>query len=122
MDCLFCKIGAHEIPSKILYEDDMVIAFLDIHPTVNGHTLIVPKKHFNDFTELDKETFFHMKEVATTLSKELMQKLNKKGLTLSINYGEAQEIKHIHMHVLPKNIKNEKIIDIEEIYKKLKKA
>ena len=75
MDCLFCKIGTHEISSKIIYEDEIVIAFLDIHPSVNGHTLIIPKKHFHDFTELDQDTLFHMKEVAKKLSKQLMEKL-----------------------------------------------
>lgn len=118
MDCLFCKIGAHEISSKILYEDD-VIAFLDIHPSVNGHTLIIPKKHFTDFTELDSDTWYHMKRVATKLSCELMEKLNQSGLTLSINYGDAQEIKHVHMHLLPKGKTKETLINVNEVYQKL---
>ena len=101
MDCLFCKIIKKEIPCDIIYEDDTVMAFLDIHPNVDGHTLIIPKKHFEDFTELDEKTLFHMKEVATKLSNLLMEKLNKKGFTLTMNYKDAQEIKHVHLHLLP---------------------
>ncbi len=115
MDCLFCKIANKEIPSKIIYEDETVIAFLDIHPQVNGHTLIIPKKHFKDFTELDKDTWYHIKEVANTLSNTLLNKLNKKGITLAINYMDAQEIKHVHMHLLPKENKKTKLENIETI-------
>lgn len=116
MDCLFCKIGKKEIPAKLIYEDETVMAFLDIHPTVNGHTLIIPKKHFEDFTELDKETLFHMKEVAEKLSAQLMTKLNKTGLTLTMNYKDAQEIKHVHLHLLPDLQHKTKIENLEKIH------
>ena len=62
MDCLFCKIAKKEIPSKILYEDETLIAFLDIHPRVNGHTLIIPKKHFENLYDMDEET---LKQIET---------------------------------------------------------
>ncbi len=119
MDCLFCKIGSHEIPSKILYEDETIIAFLDIHPSTDGHTLIIPKKHVEDFTEVDSETWFHMKEVAKLLTDKIMTTLNKKGMTLSINYKEAQEIKHLHLHLLPDLKYKKKTLPIDEIYQAL---
>ena len=49
--CLFCKIAHHEIPSSIVYEDEHYLAFLDINPVTRGHTLIIPKAHFDDFTQ-----------------------------------------------------------------------
>lgn len=119
MECLFCKIAQKQIPSKIIYEDDIVIAFLDIHPTVNGHTLIIPKKHFEDFTELDQETLWHMKEIAEKLSHQLLTTLNKKGITLTMNYKDAQEIKHVHLHLLPELYHKTKIIELEETYQKI---
>ncbi len=121
MDCLFCKIANKEIPSNILYEDDTVIAFLDLYPTVDGHTLIVPKKHFTDFTELDKDTLYHMKEVAEKLSKEIMEKQKNTGMTFSMNYLESQVIKHVHLHLLPDYHKNQKPQNTpDEIFAKLK--
>jgi len=122
MECLFCKIAKHEISSKIIYEDESLIAFLDIHPNVNGHTLIVPKKHFEDFTELDQETLFHMKEVAEMISKKLMKVLNKDGITFSMNYGSAQEIKHVHLHILPDLRNKRKINPIEETFQLIKES
>lgn len=119
MDCLFCKISNHEIPSKILYEDDTVLAFLDIHPNVNGHTLIIPKKHIEEFTELDKDTLFHINEVAKALTEKIMKAQNNTGMTLSMNYKDAQEIKHVHLHLLPDLRKKRKILPIEETFEKI---
>lgn len=122
MDCLFCKIANHEISGKILYEDDTVIAFLDIHPNVNGHTLIIPKKHFEDFTELDKDTLYHMKEVAELLTKRIMERQKNKGMTLAMNYKDAQEIKHVHLHLLPDLRYKRKGKTLEEVYENLKNS
>lgn len=119
MDCIFCKISNHEIPSKIIYEDETVMAFLDIHPTVNGHTLVIPKKHIEDFTGLDKETLYHMKEVAEKLTNKIMDVQNNTGMTFSMNYKDAQEVKHVHLHLLPDLQKKKKIIPVEETFKKI---
>ena len=59
-DCLFCKIINSEIPSEIIYEDELVLAFLDINPTTNGDTLIIPKKHFQDILEIPDDILIHM--------------------------------------------------------------
>ena len=56
-DCIFCKIANHEIPSSIVYEDDVVIAFLDLSQVTKGHTLLVPKRHVADIFEYDEELF-----------------------------------------------------------------
>lgn len=67
MDCLFCKIVNGDIPSYKIYEDDKVIAFLDIHPRNNGHTLLIPKKHYTDFSELDDEILLHLHKITKNI-------------------------------------------------------
>ncbi len=120
MDCLFCKIAQKEVDSKILYEDDEIIAFLDIDQEIAGHTLIIPKKHFTDYFELDQTTFQKMFQVAKKLQPTIMEKLDKKACTISLNYGDAQIIKHVHMHLLPHHFHEKSNLTIAEVYNKLK--
>jgi len=101
MDCLFCKIVKGEVPSNIIYEDDLFLAFLDINQSIEGHTLIIPKKHFDDYTLLDNDTLNKMMDVSKKVQQLLMDKLSKTAMTLQFNYGESQEIKHVHLHLLP---------------------
>lgn len=118
MDCLFCKIVNGEIPSYKLYEDDVVVAFLDVNPKANGHTLIIPKKHFADFTELDSETLLHIHMVAKNIVSLIEEKLHATGFCINTNYLDTQEIKHYHLHIIPNS--KEKTKKIEEIYSILK--
>lgn len=121
MECLFCKIAHHKIKSKILYEDDLIIAFLDIHPKTNGHTIIIPKNHFEDFTVIDKETLYHMKNVAKILTKKIMQLQKNKRMTLMMNYQSKKNC-HVHLHLIPDLNSKKKVKPIEEIYKTLKNS
>lgn len=102
MDCLFCKIISGEIPSDVIYEDDIVKVFLDIRPNTNGDSLIVPKKHYTDFREVPDETLIHMNNVIKKLYPIYCKKLNCKGLTLCHNTDYGQEIKHFHIHFIPR--------------------
>lgn len=128
MDCLFCKIISGEIPSNTIYDDDLVKAFLDISPKSNGHLLVVPKKHYTNIEDIDLETLKHINIVAKNLYVILKEKLKCEGLTLIQNNGLGQEVKHYHLHLIPrytnddiKLISNEKMIDdIEETMEKLK--
>ncbi len=119
-DCLFCKIVKKEINSKILYEDEEVLAFLDLDQTPTGHTLVIPKKHFTDYMELDEKTLWKMFEVAKKLQGPLMEKLEKPASTLLMNYGDAQAIKHVHMHIMPHVFHEKKSLNIDEVYDKVK--
>lgn len=74
MDCVFCKIIAGEIPSYTIYEDDIVKCFLDINPDSNGHTLIIPKKHIKDLTDMDQDTWNHILKIAQMLKKKIRGK------------------------------------------------
>ena len=121
MDCIFCKIINGEIPSKKIYEDDYAIAILDLHPAVDGHTLIIPKKHVVDMMDIDKETLMHVYNAAKKLTPILMEKLNKTAMSLRVNYGDSQEIKHFHMHLLPNYGLDKAKLSQDEVYEILTK-
>lgn len=120
-DCIFCKIIKGDIPSKKVYEDDNVIAIMDVDPKVNGHTLIMPKKHVTDLIEMSSEDIINVNTVAKKLVTRFMKKLDAKGVTCGINYGESQAVKHFHIHVLPNYLLGEEeIVDTDIIYDKIK--
>lgn len=119
-DCIFCKILNDEIPSKRLYEDDKVIVIMDVNPVVDGHCLIIPKEHIEDYISMPNELLGHIFDVARDVGKKIMKKLNSKGLTLTINYGESQVVKHFHLHLLPDYNIKEKTMNIEEVFELLK--
>ena len=116
-DCLFCKIIKKEVPSFILYEDDNLIVILDAYPDADGHTLIIPKKHYEDIINIDNETLNKIFDKAREITTKLMKKLGKDAITFVINYGEAQVIKHFHLHLIPNYIKKEHKLSKEEVYK-----
>ena len=101
MDCIFCKIINGDIPCLKIYEDDLVLAFLDINPDSDGHTLIIPKKHFTDLDDIDLNTLTRINEVAKKIKKLLEEKLGCDGLSLLQNNGFVQEVKHYHLHLKP---------------------
>ena len=119
-ECIFCKILRGEIPSKKLYEDDKVIVIMDVNPKVDGHALVIPKEHVTDFMEISDELLVHIYKVAREVSKKLMSKLNATALTLGVNYGDSQVVKHFHMHLLPNYEVSTAGKNVEEIYNILK--
>lgn len=116
---VFCKIIEGEIPSYTLYEDDIVKVFLDVNPNHNGHTLIVPKKHYENFFDIDDDTLHYILKVAKDISSLLKEKLNYDGISLAQNNGLGQEVKHFHLHLIPR-YNNETKLSVEEVYNKLK--
>ena len=70
-NCIFCKIINKEIPGKIIYEDDACIAFLDLSQATYGHTLVIPKKHFENILEVDAQTLAHVMQVTQKLAKQM---------------------------------------------------
>ncbi len=119
MDCIFCKIVNEEIPSYTLYEDEIVKVFLDVNPDVNGHTLIVPKKHYQDLFDIDNDTLMHIMDISRKINQLLSDKLNTDGLTLVQNNGLKQEVKHFHLHLKPQYKNEGNLLPVEEIYKKI---
>lgn len=120
-NCIFCKIANGEIPSKTVYEDDVVRVFLDINPHANGHMLIVPKKHITDFTELDGETAAHINEVAKKMKEGLDQTLKPQGIMFGVNYGMYQEVKHYHLHIIPGYEPAQELKDVDQVFQELSK-
>ena len=116
---IFCKIIEGKIPSYKIYEDETVIVILDVNPSVNGHSLIIPKKHYKDLYDIDEETLKHIFEVAKKIGKTLEEKLNAEGTTLVQNNGLYQEVKHFHLHGKPQYKNKEEILPLEETHKKI---
>ena len=128
-DCIFCKIINGDIPCMKVYEDDVCLAYLDINPDSNGHTLIIPKKHYKDIYDIPNDILSHIYEVAKKIMKLLEDKLKCDGFSLLQNNGSVQEVKHYHLHIKPyysnnpsiKIIKNESLIEsVNEVYNKIK--
>ncbi|MFX1444532.1 MAG: HIT family protein [Promethearchaeota archaeon] len=104
-DCIFCQIVEKKIPSKILYEDEKNLAFLDIYPIYKGHTIVIPKCHYRNLEELPEielaETFKVVKKLATLIHNNL--KID--GYNVLQNNFEAagQAIQHFHVHIIPRS-------------------
>jgi len=120
MNCIFCKIISGEIPSYKIYEDDDLMAFLDINPISAGHTLIIPKKHTLDLETISEEELNRIMSCAKKISKLLVEKLCADGYSLAQNNGIAQEVKHFHLHVIPK-YKKKLHVSVEDVYEKITK-
>ena len=101
-DCIFCKIAAGEIPSTKVYEDDTVLAFLDLDPQAPQHILLIPKTHIQsaaDITAENSAVVAHIFEVAAKIAAE---KGFSDGFRVVTNCGEqaGQSVKHLHFHLL----------------------
>ena len=102
-DCIFCKIINKEIPSDIVYEDEDILAFRDIHPVTPVHVLVIPKKHITSLVDLKKEDEVIIGKIYTVIN-EIAKKegILEKGFRVIVNCGEdgGQEVKHLHFHLL----------------------
>lgn len=104
--CIFCKITRKEIPSKIIFENDLNLAFLDISPISKGHTIVIPKKHYitlEDITDYELNELYKTVKIIATL---IHEKLDIEGYNiLQNNFSAAgQAVKHFHVHIIPRNI------------------
>src|ERR1700712_560825 len=104
-ECIFCKIVAKEAPASVIYEDDVVTAFMTIQPVNPGHFLVIPKKHTPYLADMDEETGEHLFKITMRLGKALRKSgVKVEGVNLFLADGEAafQEVFHTHMHVFPR--------------------
>jgi histidine triad (HIT) family protein len=104
MPSIFSKIILREIPAHIVYEDDQVIAFLDISQATKGHTLVVPKVEYKDIFEVPEKTASHLFGVATKISKAIQKAFGAHAMNLLSNNGECagQTVFHFHIHLIPR--------------------
>lgn len=119
MNCIFCKIIEGEIPSYTIYEDEIVKVFLDVNPNSNGHTLIIPKKHYQDLFDIDDNTLIHIMKIAKKIKALLEKKLHIDGITLIQNNGDVQEVKHYHLHLKPYYNEKQELINVEDVYNQI---
>jgi histidine triad (HIT) family protein len=103
-NCIFCKIVNGEIPAYKVYEDEHVLAFLDISQVTNGHTLVIPKNHHQDLYELPSEVAEKVFSVVPKIANAIKSSFNPIGLNLLNNNGEeaGQSVFHYHLHIIPR--------------------
>lgn len=104
MNCIFCKIINKEIPARIIFENDDYLAFLDIEPNTLGHSLVIPKKHIENFAaQTDDQAAEHMR-VVHRIGLQLHRLLSSAGFNVAINNGRSagQLVDHVHWHIIPR--------------------
>ncbi|KYG66458.1 hypothetical protein AZI86_05275 [Bdellovibrio bacteriovorus] len=105
MSCVFCKVINGELPSSKVYEDDVCLAFLDIHPITEGHVLVIPKSHKERFTQLDAQTAGHLFQIGHKILKAIEKSdLRCEGANLFLSDGvvAGQDVMHSHLHIAPR--------------------
>lgn len=107
--CIFCKILEGEIPSYKIYEDEHVLAFLDISQITKGHTLVIPKVHNETIFDMSEETAAKLFAVVPAISRALKQAFQPQGLNMLNNNGSfaGQEVFHYHLHLIPRYDEND---------------
>ena len=102
--CIFCKIVRKQAAASIIYEDETVMAFLDIRPLNEGHTLVIPKQHYVDIFDTPEEVLSQIYKVTKQVSTAVKKVTNSDGISIIQQNGRAagQDIFHIHVHVVPR--------------------
>lgn len=102
--CIFCKIALKQAPASIIYEDETVMAFLDIRPLNEGHTLVIPKKHYVDIFDIPENQLGQVHNVAKQTSIAVKKATNANGISIIQQNGKAagQDIFHLHVHIVPR--------------------
>ena len=101
--CLFCRIIGGEVESRVVFEDDVCLAFLDHRPLFPGHCLLVPKVHYETLPDLPLSLIAPLFDKAQMLSKVMEQGLGAAGSFVAINNRISQSVPHLHIHVVPRN-------------------
>ena len=104
-DCVFCKIASGQIPSIKIYEDDVVVAFLDIRPVSDGHTLVMPRQHFDQVHNCPPEVLGQVFSRMAKIAGAIASATGADGYNVLCNNGRAagQIVDHLHFHVVPRN-------------------
>lgn len=129
--CIFCDIIANKIPSKKIYEDDDFLAILDISQTTYGHSLIMPKKHYDNYLKMPKNEAGKLMELANELGNKIVDNLDANGCNILANCNQiaGQSVMHTHIHIIPRYDENDTInisfkennYDLDEILQKINK-
>ena len=103
-NCLFCRIAAQQIPAHVVYQDDVLMAFLDIHPARVGHVLIIPREHFPYFEEIAPEQMARMTLLAQQIARAQKQLFNVARVGMAIT---GVHVAHAHIHLIPMETPND---------------
>ena len=108
--CIFCKIGKGEISSDKILETDNFLVFKDISPRSLGHSLVIPKKHFENFLDFDKKLYQEFLEITKKATQKILKETKSQGFNLVINNRDVagQVVDHLHLHIIPRK-KNDKV-------------
>jgi histidine triad (HIT) family protein len=103
-ECVFCRIIAGETPAEILFENQLVVSILDTNPIHFGHALVMPRRHFRDFLDLEQDCYSSLLEATQIITRALVKSLNLEGYNLFSNNGviAGQSVFHFHLHVTPR--------------------
>jgi histidine triad (HIT) family protein len=104
MSCLFCSIISREIPAEIVFENEHVLAFLDIGPVSEGHTLVIPKVHAENLSLGTQEGACELMKAVYELAPKIMKAVGADGFNLGMNHGVSagQDVMHTHLHIMPR--------------------
>ncbi|URN93806.1 MAG: HIT family protein [Candidatus Pristimantibacillus lignocellulolyticus] len=102
MNCLGCKLANQLLETNVVFEDDSITCVLDIDPLNEGHTLILPKKHFKDLEEIDETTIKSIINASVIISNVLKGIYQPDGISIIQNGGIFNDLEHYHMHVFPR--------------------
>lgn len=100
--CVFCEIILKKSEAFIIYENDLVCCFLDQFPINKGHVLVVPKRHYQEFTDVDEESLTQVMLASQKMAKALEELFQPDGITIMQNNGEFKDVEHYHMHIFPR--------------------
>ena len=130
-NCVFCKIVSGEFPSRKVYEDDKLIAILDINPSVEGHALVIPKAHAENMFETSGEDTCSIMAVIRELAPKIKDAVGAEGVNITTNQGAVagQTVMHTHFHILPRKEGDGRCLwgrmeptpDLDAIYEKIQK-
>ena len=103
-DCIFCQIVDGDIPSRTVFEDDTAMAFLDANPLAPGHTLVIPKEHYEELEDVPGDVAAHVFGVLHRLNTAVQHAVDADGANVAFNDGAAagQEVPHVHGHIIPR--------------------
>ncbi|MFW9794183.1 MAG: HIT family protein [Candidatus Thorarchaeota archaeon] len=107
-NCIFCKIVRGEMPSSIIFEDDTCMAFMDVFPVSDGHSLLIPKKHYVNMFDVDPDVVAHLAKRLADLTKSVKKVTGEEGVINIVANGEGagQEVPHLHFHTIPRGRKS----------------
>jgi|SRR3989344_2281904 len=100
--CIFCKIVNKQAPATIIFEDEVVLAIMPLEQVSKGHTLLLPKKHFENIFDIDEEIFIHLSKVMKKLSNKLVKENNATGINLLNANGKDAQQSIPHFHLVPR--------------------